>query len=62
MKTLSGKKTYFTAAAAVLTAIGAYVAGEVDTQTTVSSIFAALMAIFLRSGISSEAQKISDKK
>ena len=43
MKTLSGKKTYFTAAAAVLTAIGAYVAGEVDTQTTVSSIFAALM-------------------
>ena len=62
MKTLSGKKTYFTAAAAVLTAIGAYVAGEVDTQTTVSSIFAALMAIFLRSGISSAAQKISDKK
>lgn len=62
MKTLSGKKTYFTAAAAVLTAIGAYVAGEIDIQTTVSSIFAALMATFLRSGISSEAQKISDEK
>ena len=51
MKALSGKKTYFTAGAAVLTALGAYFAGEVDMQTTISAIFASLMAIFLRKGI-----------
>jgi len=62
MKALSGKKTYFTAGAAVLTAavltaLGAYFAGEVDMQTTISALFASLMAIFLRKGITSEAAK-----
>ena len=57
MKALSGKKTYFTAGAAVLTALGAYFAGEVDLQTTISAVFAAAMAIFLRKGITSEAAK-----
>jgi|TARA_B100000427_G_scaffold268449_1_gene234434 hypothetical protein len=57
MKALSGKKTYFTAGAAVLTALGAYFAGEVDMQTTISALFASLMAIFLRKGITSEAKK-----
>ena len=57
MKALSGKKTYFTAGAAVLTALGAFFAGEVDLQTTISAVFAAAMAIFLRKGITSEAAK-----
>jgi len=57
MKFLSGKKTYFTAAAAVLTALGAYFSGEVDLVTTVQSVFTALMVIFLRQGVSSEAKK-----
>ena len=57
MKALSGKKTYFTAGAAVLTALGAYFAGEVDLQTTISALFASLMAICLRKGITSEAKK-----
>ena len=43
---LSGKKTYFTAAAAVLTAFGAYFAGEVDLTVTIQAVFAAMMVIF----------------
>ena len=57
MKALSGKKTYFTAGAAVLTALGAYFAGEVDIATTIQAVFAAAMVIFLRQGVTSEAKK-----
>tara|TARA_B100000287_G_scaffold383377_1_gene389099 strand:- start:244 stop:450 length:207 start_codon:yes stop_codon:yes gene_type:complete len=57
MKALSGKKTFFTAGAAVLTALGAYFAGEVDLTTTIQSCFAALMVVFLRKGVTSEARK-----
>ena len=39
MKALSGKKTYFTAGAAVLTALGAYFAGEVDLTLTIQRLF-----------------------
>ncbi len=62
MKTLSGKKTYFTAAAAVITTLGAYFAGELDVQAAITAVFATLMAVFLRTGISSEVKKISEKK
>ena len=54
---LSGKKTYFTAAAAVLTAFGAYFSGEVDLTVIIQAVFSALMVIFLRKGITSEAAK-----
>jgi len=57
MKTLSGKKTYFTAGAAVITALGAYFAGEVDLTVTIQAVFAALMVVFLRKGVTSEAAK-----
>ena len=57
MKALSGKKTYFTAGAAVLTALGAYFAGEVDLATTIQAVFAAAMVIFLLQGVTSEAKK-----
>ncbi len=57
MKSLSGKKTYFTAAAAVITALGGYFAGEVDITVTIQSCFAALMMIFLRAGVTSESKK-----
>jgi len=59
MKALSGKKTYFTAAAAVITALGAYFTGEVDLTTTIQSVFTAIMVIFLRQGVASEAKKIT---
>ena len=57
MKKLSGKKTYFTAGAAVVTALGAYFAGEVDLTVTIQAVFAALMVVFLRKGVTSEAAK-----
>ena len=59
---LSGKKTYFTAGAAVLTALGAYFAGEVDLTVTIQAVFAALMVVFLRSGVTKEAEKAADAK
>lgn len=60
MNALKGKKTYFTAAAAVITALGAYFAGEVDLTTTISAVFATLMAVFLRQGVTSEAKKAAE--
>jgi hypothetical protein len=62
MKKLSGKKTYFTAGAAVITALGAYFAGEVDLTVTIQAVFAALMVVFLRTGVTSEAAKASGEK
>ena len=59
-KTLSGKKTYFTAAAAVLTAFGAYFAGEVDLTVTSQAVVAAMMVVFLRKGVTSEAAKAAN--
>ena len=62
MKKLSGKKTYFTAGAAVITALGAYFAGEVDLTVTIQAVFAALMVVFLRTGVTSEAAKAAEEK
>ena len=62
MKKLSGKKTYFTAGAAVVTALGAYFAGEVDLTVTIQAVFAALMVVFLRTGVTSEAAKAAAQK
>ena len=50
---LKGKKTYFTAGAAVMTALGLYFGGEADLTITINSVFAALMVIFLRKGVAS---------
>jgi|TARA_R110000824_G_scaffold72339_4_gene184655 hypothetical protein len=58
MEALKGKKTYFTAAAAVVTALGAYFAGEVDLSITIQACFGALMVVFLRQGVTSEAKKV----
>ena len=60
MEALKGKKTYFTAGAAVLTALGAYFAGEVDLSLTIQAVFAALMVVFLRQGVTSEAKKVTE--
>ncbi len=62
MEALKGKKTYFTAGAAVLTALGGYFAGEVDLTVTIQAVFAALMVVFLRQGVTSEAAKAEVKK
>ena len=44
-------KTNITAIIAALTAVGAYLTGEIDAVTTVQSVFAAVIAIFLRVGV-----------
>jgi len=61
MEALKGKKTYFTAGAAVLTALGAYFSGEVNLVVMIQTVFAALMVVFLRQGVTSEAEKAADK-
>ena len=60
MEALKGKKTYFTAGAAGWTALGADFAGEVDLTVTIQAVFAALMVVFLRQGVTSEAKKVAD--
>ena len=61
MEALKGKKTYFTAGAAILTALGAYFAGEANLGVMLQAVFAALMVVFLRHGVTSEAEKAADK-
>ena len=61
MEALKGKKTYFTAGAAILTALGAYFAGEADLGAMIQAVFAALMVVFLRHGVTSEVEKAADK-
>jgi len=48
-----GKKSYLTAGAAILTAVGLYLGGEADLTVTIQSCFTALMVIFLRKGVKS---------
>jgi hypothetical protein len=60
MEALKGKKTYFTAGAAVLTALGAYFSGEAELGVCIQAVFAALMVVFLRQGVTSEAKKVAE--
>ena len=53
---LKGKKSYLTAGAALLTALGLYAGGEADLVVTIQSCFTALMVIFLRKGVQSAAE------
>ena len=48
---LKGKKTYFVAVAAVATALGGFVAGEVSLTQLVEAIFAAVAVMTLRAGV-----------
>ena len=48
-----GKKSYLTAGAAILTAVGLYLGGEADLTVTIQSCFTALLVIFLRKGVKS---------
>jgi len=60
MEALKGKKTYFTAGAAILTALGAYFAGEANLGVMIQAVFTALMVVFLRHGVTSEAKKTAE--
>jgi hypothetical protein len=48
---LAGKKTYVTAVVAVVTAIGAYLAGDATLADTANLVFTALLAAFIRNGV-----------
>ena len=48
---LSGYKTYITAVVAIITAIGAYLAGDVTLGDTLQLVFTSGLAAFLRSGV-----------
>jgi hypothetical protein len=48
---LAGKKTYITAVVAVVTAIGAYLAGDANLAETANLVFTALLAAFIRNGV-----------
>lgn len=56
MAFLSGKKTYFIAAAAILTAIGSYLGHEIDLQALIAAIFAAIGMMTMRAGITKSGQ------
>ena len=54
---LQGKKTYVTAAIGLLTAVGAYLTGDMELQDAIRTAWVAVMAIFLRNGIDIAATK-----
>lgn len=51
---LSGKKTYMMAAGGVLTAVGAYLSGELELGMMLNLVITSLLAVFLRKGITSD--------
>lgn len=48
---LAGYKTYITAAVAVVTAVGSYLAGDADGIQTANLVFTALLAAFVRNSV-----------
>ena len=48
---LSGKKTYMTAIGGIMTAIGAYLSGEMELGMAINLSVTSLLAIFLRKGV-----------
>jgi len=62
---LSGKKTYVTAAVGIITAIGAYLTGDIEAGALGEIALPLLAAIFLRKRISEAAvgklQKLNSK-
>jgi len=55
MKSISGYKTYITAAAAVLAVGGAYAGGEISLGSALATFFSAALATFVRSGSKADA-------
>lgn len=49
----AGKKTYITAAVAIIAAIAAYLTGDATAAQTGQLVFSALLAAFIRDGIKS---------
>jgi hypothetical protein len=54
---LSGYKTYITAVLAILTAVGAWLAGDVQLADMIQTVVTAALGAFIRHGIATEATK-----
>lgn len=52
---LSGYKTYITAFVAVVTAVGAYLAGDATLMDTTQLVFTAAIGAFVRAGVKADA-------
>jgi len=48
---LAGKKTYITAATGILTALGAYLIGDMTLVETFQVVWPLISAVFLRKGV-----------
>jgi hypothetical protein len=52
----AGYKTYITAGVAVIAAVAAYLTGDADLMQTANLVFTALMAAFIRNGVTAETK------
>lgn len=53
---LKGKKTYITAAVAIVGAVAGYLVGDVSMADAAQLVVTALLGAFVRAGVSSEAR------
>lgn len=54
---LKGKKTYITAATAILAAVGLWVDGSIDLLGLAAAAFGAIQTVFIRAGIDNSLAK-----
>ncbi|MBN2779943.1 MAG: hypothetical protein JXQ74_02635 [Alphaproteobacteria bacterium] len=54
---LKGKKTYITTTLGLLSALGAYLIGEMDLAGFLQTVFPLVGILFLRKGIADQSQK-----
>ena len=54
---LSGYKTYIAAVLAVLTAVGAWLAGDLQLADMIQTVVTAALGAFIRHGVATEAAK-----
>lgn len=59
---LSGFKTYVVGVAAILTAVGAWMGGALDIKGMVEAVWAAVMAMTIRHGITTTVSDATGKK
>ena len=62
MNLLKGKKTYLTAAAAIIFALVLFILGQLGGVLTALFILGVAIAVFLRQGINDLAKKIEQEK
>lgn len=53
---LKGKKTYITAAVAIITALATYAVGDATVAQTAQLVFTALLGAFIRHGVDQQGQ------